>query len=278
MVIQILYRTISILATFQINIGHLKSRRSLSNMPAQFRRRPIVVLNSTIMGHPVSLLDLDELEKVLDLHHWSDMSIIDTATSALRRTVVSRFGSGLGSLGSMPNNKPAIGGIGSHSNTNKSKPVSNGKRISRKYVWDIYETSLIMSTYNVAMAVLGGNMAKLSFITNGKEVHFWTTTESFASEDTEMIKEYVSKSLDFLEDYTNMKDDTTKMDIVEVVGLGVYAQENWGLITMGFRTLDRWEGKNWERKIASEDYAITVAHEIAHYWFGNMVTCKDWSE
>ena len=112
-------------------------------------------------------------------------------------------------------------------------------------------------------------MRNQSFKTNGKELNFWSTTERFESQNTKKINEYVSNFLKFLEGYTNLKDGTTKMDIVEISEKDA-AMENWGLITIGLKYVHKW--------IASERYGLTIAHEIAHYWFGNMVTCKDWSE
>lgn len=50
--------------------------------------------------------------------------------------------------------------------------------------------------------------------------------------------------------------------------------ENWGLIQYGETEL-LWDPENSliSNKIR---VALVVTHEIAHQWFGNLVTCKWW--
>ncbi|EPB75893.1 hypothetical protein ANCCEY_04998 [Ancylostoma ceylanicum] len=51
------------------------------------------------------------------------------------------------------------------------------------------------------------------------------------------------------------------------------AMENWGLITFRENFL-----LVYGRPNIVHTSQITVAHELAHQWFGNMVTLKDWNE
>ena len=66
-----------------------------------------------------------------------------------------------------------------------------------------------------------------------------------------------------------------KEDLIAVPDMGAQAMENWGLITFQEYALltdagDR-SGVNRRRVIA-----MTVAHELAHLWFGNQVTTESW--
>ena len=169
--------------------------------------------------------------------------------------------------------------LGSFSDSIGSRPTDTTEKVSMKYVWDIYKTSPIMPTYTVAMAVLKDYMKSHSFITRGKQVNYWPMSERFNnSQDRKTINDIIPKFWSFLESYTNKKDGVSKMDIVEVDargrdGIGG-AMENWGMMT--FRIPDN--DFDYNISFSWETYSILFAHEIAHSWFGNMVTCKDWSE
>ena len=65
------------------------------------------------------------------------------------------------------------------------------------------------------------------------------------------------------------------MDLIALEDFCCEAMENWGLIT--FRDsaiLVDPDGCSAERKLW---VALTVAHEVAHQWFGNLVTMDWWT-
>lgn len=63
------------------------------------------------------------------------------------------------------------------------------------------------------------------------------------------------------------------MDMIATPNFAFGAMENWGCITYRERLLLYSNLSGSERKL---DCAITVAHEIAHQWFGNLVTMEWW--
>ena len=67
----------------------------------------------------------------------------------------------------------------------------------------------------------------------------------------------------------------SKEDLIAVPSMGAQAMENWGLITFQEYALltdpSRPDSVNRKRVIA-----MTVAHELAHLWFGNQVTTEEW--
>ena len=52
--------------------------------------------------------------------------------------------------------------------------------------------------------------------------------------------------------------------------------ENWGLITYRETALLYQPGKS---SLSDKEYvAVVVAHELAHQWYGNLVTCYWWDQ
>eukprot|EP00200_Dunaliella_tertiolecta_P018172 CAMPEP_0202417998 /NCGR_PEP_ID=MMETSP1128-20130828/44779_1 /ASSEMBLY_ACC=CAM_ASM_000463 /TAXON_ID=3047 /ORGANISM="Dunaliella tertiolecta, Strain CCMP1320" /LENGTH=556 /DNA_ID=CAMNT_0049025489 /DNA_START=87 /DNA_END=1755 /DNA_ORIENTATION=- len=69
-----------------------------------------------------------------------------------------------------------------------------------------------------------------------------------------------------------------KLDLVGIPNFAAGAMENWGVITYRETSLlvDPYVVPN----DVHQDFrvALVVSHEIVHQWFGNLVTCADWSE
>ena len=90
-------------------------------------------------------------------------------------------------------------------------------------------------------------------------------------------KEVTPKLIEILEDYFGTPYPFEKLDSVSIgqtIGFG--AMENAGMITYSSRLL---LAKPAEESIAfKRAYAGVGAHEIAHQWFGNLVTMKWWDD
>lgn len=54
------------------------------------------------------------------------------------------------------------------------------------------------------------------------------------------------------------------------------AMENWGLVT--FRETALLHSENDSSCLNMKSVSLTVAHELAHMWFGNLVTMKWWND
>jgi peptidase M1-like protein len=78
----------------------------------------------------------------------------------------------------------------------------------------------------------------------------------------------VTRSLDLLEAWTGIPYPYDKLDLVAVpmTGKSWTAMENAGLVMYGAPSA------------VNGDAAFTVAHELAHHWFGNLVTLKWWDD
>lgn len=65
------------------------------------------------------------------------------------------------------------------------------------------------------------------------------------------------------------------MDNISITEFEAGAMENWGLVT--YREVDLLIEKNAALRQRNR-VATVVCHELAHMWFGNLVTMKWWND
>ena len=83
-----------------------------------------------------------------------------------------------------------------------------------------------------------------------------------------------AKTLDFYEKTFDSKFPLPKMDMVAIPDFSAGAMENWGLIT--YRVVDLLYDEKTSGASAKQRVAEVVQHELAHQWFGNLVTMDFW--
>ncbi|KAM8861935.1 alanyl (membrane) aminopeptidase-like b isoform 2-T2 [Synchiropus picturatus] len=85
--------------------------------------------------------------------------------------------------------------------------------------------------------------------------------------------------LSFYEEYLGMEYGLSKLDQIALPDLHAAAMENWGLVTYKEPSLLQFliadPGAHFLHRV---NIAYIVAHELAHQWFGNLVTMKWWNE
>lgn len=86
--------------------------------------------------------------------------------------------------------------------------------------------------------------------------------------------ELAAKTLDFYEKTFDSKFPLPKMDMVAIPDFSAGAMENWGLIT--YRVVELLYDEKTSGASAKQRVAEVVAHELAHQWFGNLVTMDFW--
>ncbi|XP_034728390.1 leucyl-cystinyl aminopeptidase [Etheostoma cragini] len=148
----------------------------------------------------------------------------------------------------------------------KSTPLSEG------LVLDEFEkTSVNMSTYLVAFIVA-------DFNPNSKNVSK-TLVSVYSVPDKKAHTDYAldtaSKLLEFYNDYFEINYPLKKLDLVAIPDFLAGAMENWGLIT--FRETTLLVG-NQSSPLEKQVVASVIAHELAHQWFGNLVTMSWWND
>jgi tricorn protease interacting factor F2/3 len=82
------------------------------------------------------------------------------------------------------------------------------------------------------------------------------------------------KSLEFSEDYYGIAYPLPKMDLIAIPDFAFGAMENWGAVTFRENLLLHYPEVT--SKFGEERIFEVIAHEIAHQWFGNLVTPSDW--
>ena len=95
--------------------------------------------------------------------------------------------------------------------------------------------------------------------------------------ETGFAKEATPKLLDQLEDYFGQPYPYDKLDAVAIpLTIGFGAMENVGLITYEMPLMLAKPEQETER--FKRDYASVAAHEMAHQWFGDLVTMQWWND
>ena len=129
-----------------------------------------------------------------------------------------------------------------------------------------------MSTYLVALIV--GDFACREGSSDGIPIRICSTPDK--RELTAFALEAASFQLKFYNDYFGVKYPFGKLDIIGIPDFAAGAMENAGAITFRERVLlaDPKQSSVSTRKTI----ATVLSHEIAHQWFGDLVTMKWWDD
>jgi len=145
--------------------------------------------------------------------------------------------------------------------------VKNSEK--KKY---IFANSTRMSTYLVAFIV--SNFKSISKSNKGIDISVYARPEQIQS--TEYALEVATKILRFYESTYDIPYPLPKLDLVAIPDFEAGAMENWGLIT--FRETALLYDEKSASPIVKQYVATVIAHELAHQWFGNLVTMKWWDD
>lgn len=136
-----------------------------------------------------------------------------------------------------------------------------------------FESTPRMSTYLLAFAF--GDIKYLEAKTKqGVVVRTYATPANVGH--TQFALDCATKILDFYNDYFDIPYPLPKCDLVALPDFASGAMENWGLITFREQTL-LVDDKNTSLEM-KQYVATVVAHELAHQWFGNLVTMRWWTD
>ncbi|CAB63366.1 Aminopeptidase [Caenorhabditis elegans] len=157
--------------------------------------------------------------------------------------------------------------------TSIANMMENSTKVDGEWTTTTFHRTPPMSTYLFAFSV--SDYPYLETF-SGRGVRSRVYCDPTKLVDAQLITKSIGPVLDFYEDYFGIPYPLEKLDVVIVPALSVTAMENWGLIT-----IRQTNGLYTEGRFAisqKHDVQEIVAHELAHQWFGNLVTMKWWND
>lgn len=153
------------------------------------------------------------------------------------------------------------------SNTN----IISKKKLGNKILYRFAKTP-IMSTYLVYLGV--GEFEFLSGKIGKTTIRIATTKGN--SKKGKFALELCKKLIHSYENYFRIKYPLPKLDLIAVPDFASGAMENWGAIT--FRETILLYDPQRSSTQTKQYIAEVVSHELAHQWFGNLVTMEWWND
>ena len=135
-----------------------------------------------------------------------------------------------------------------------------------------FKPTLRMSSYLVAF-VFGDMQKKLTRTKSGVEIGVFATRAHQAKE-LDFALDIAKRSIEFFEDFYETPYPLEHSYQVALPDFSAGAMENWGCVTYreAYLLLDP-DNTSLEMK---QLVATVIAHELAHQWFGDLVTMKWW--
>uniref|UniRef100_A0A7I4BPT3 Aminopeptidase n=1 Tax=Physcomitrium patens TaxID=3218 RepID=A0A7I4BPT3_PHYPA len=151
-------------------------------------------------------------------------------------------------------------------------PIAEETRSSPKMKTIKFEESPRMSTYLVAIVV--GELEYIEGHTpDGRSVRVYT--EVGKTHQGKFALDVALRTLPFYAKYFGTEYPLPKLDMVAIPDFAAGAMENYGLVTYREAAL------LFDEKVSAaankQRVAVVVAHELAHQWFGNLVTMEWWT-
>ena len=134
-----------------------------------------------------------------------------------------------------------------------------------------FETSPKMSTYLVAIVV--GEYEYVEDKTGDVTVRCYTPMGK--TEQGRFALESSKRAIEFYNDFFGVHYPLKKYDCIAIADFQCGAMENWGLVT--FRESAVLADPANTSSGSKQWIAIVVTHEMAHQWFGNLVTMEWWT-
>lgn len=141
------------------------------------------------------------------------------------------------------------------------------------WVWDHFNTSVPMSTYLVAFVI--SDFSHMNSTAND-HVLFRVWARQAAIEQADYALTTGPDILTFFEGYFDVPFPLPKQDMIAIPDFSAGAMENWGLIT--YRETAMLYDPAVSAASNKQRVVVVVAHELAHQWFGNLVTPEWWTD
>ncbi|MDR0199409.1 MAG: M1 family metallopeptidase [Streptococcaceae bacterium] len=146
------------------------------------------------------------------------------------------------------------------------KSVTNG--------YHNFETTVKMSSYLLAF-VFGEMQAKFAKTKSGVEVGTFST-KAHAPEVLDFPLDIAVKAIEFYEDYYQTPYPLAHSYHIALPDFSAGAMENWGCIT--YREVCMLVDPENSTEASRQYVATVITHELAHQWFGDLVTMRWWDD
>jgi puromycin-sensitive aminopeptidase len=156
--------------------------------------------------------------------------------------------------------------------------ISNTEEVSREERPDSkvavrFAPTPVMSTYLVAFVV--GDLACIEDTAEGGTlIRVWATKGN--EEKGRFALETSLDLLAYFNEYFGMSFPLSKLDHLAIPDFAAGAMENWGAIT--YRETALLVDPDHSSAITREVVAAIISHEMAHMWFGDLVTMAWWDD
>lgn len=171
-----------------------------------------------------------------------------------------------------------------HPNTNSYRALSNmdvddtlANEPNAGLSTTVFNPSVPMSTYLVAFIVSDFQYEEIQITpNNGNPFPLRVYATPIQMSNVRFARETAAKVIMHYIDYFNIPYPLPKLDMAAIPDFVSGAMETWGLVT--YRETSILYNKETSSTANKQRVAEVIAHELAHMWFGNLVTMKWWNE
>lgn len=135
-----------------------------------------------------------------------------------------------------------------------------------------FDTTPVMSTYLVAVVVGEYDYVERKS-RDGVLVRVYTPVGK--SKQGLFALEVAARVLPYYKEYFDIAYPLPKIDLIAIADFSAGAMENWGLVT--YRETCLLVDEEHTSAVRRQWIALVVGHELAHQWFGNLVTMEWWT-
>jgi len=161
--------------------------------------------------------------------------------------------------------------VDKHLDAISNMPVISKKKTGTKILYKFVRTP-IMSTYLLYLGV--GEFEYLHGKLRNIKIRIVTTKGN--KNKGKLSLDFTKKFLGEYEKYFGIKYPLPKLDMIAIPDFAAGAMENWGAIT--FREAILLYDSKTSSTRTKQYIAEVISHELAHQWFGNLVTMKWWND
>ncbi|KAM9352585.1 aminopeptidase N-like [Symphorus nematophorus] len=137
-----------------------------------------------------------------------------------------------------------------------------------------FEPSEKMSSYLLAIVI--SDYTYINATQGDTLIRIWARRTAIEQGQGDYALNVTGPVLDFFQGYYNISYPLTKSDQIALPDFYFGAMENWGLVT--YRETNLLYDPATSSNRNKETTATIIAHELAHMWFGNLVTLRWWNE